>query len=73
MLYTKEIIKKLVKSIKEEINKTIFIIILSDKTEEVREGRLISFNKRYIKIKNRKHGIHKIAISDISNISTLVI
>ena len=73
MLYTKEIIKKIVKSIKKELNKTIFIIILNDTTEKAREGRLISFNKRYIKIKNRKHGIHKIAISDINNISTLVI
>lgn len=72
MLYTKEIIKDIVKGIRQEINKTSFIIVLNDKNKMAVEGRLISFNKRYIKIKNQKHGIHRIAISDIKNIVTLI-
>ncbi len=72
MLYTKDIIKSIVKGIRQEIDKTSFIIVLNDKKEMAVEGSLISFNKRYIKIKNRRHGIHRIAISDIKNITTLI-
>ena len=73
MLYTKENIRYLIKSLKKEIKKATFIIVLNDKKQMAREGRFISLNKKYIKIKNQKHGIHKIAISDIKNITTLII
>ncbi len=73
MLYTREIVNEITKDLKKELKRTIFIIVLNNKNEMTREGKFISLNKRYIKIKNRKHGIHKIAISDISNISILVI
>ncbi len=72
MIYTREIIKDIIKSMGNELRKTTFIIVLNDRNEIAREGRLISLNKRYIKIRSRKHGIHKINITDINNISAVV-
>ncbi len=73
MPYTREMINKIIKSIKNELKKTNFIILLNNKNEMAREGKFISLNKTYIKIKNRKHGVHKIKISDIKSIVTGVI
>ena len=72
MLYTRGIIKDIIKSMKDELNKTSFIIILNDRNEIAREGHFISLNKKYIKIISKKYGIHKIAIEDINNISAVV-
>lgn len=70
MSYTKETIKQILKKMKDEINRATFIIILNDK--EVREGKFLSLNKDYIKIKSINKFIYKIAISDIANISTII-
>ncbi|WP_250277234.1 hypothetical protein [[Clostridium] colinum] len=72
MIYTREIIKNIIKSMKNELHKTSIIIVLNDRNEIAREGKFISLNKRYIKIRSRKHGIHKINITDIKNISAVV-
>ena len=50
MVYTREIIKDIIKSMKNELHKTSFIIVLNDRNEMAREGKFISLNKRYIKI-----------------------
>ncbi len=73
MIYTQDNIKKIIKNMKNELKKTIFIIVLNDENEMIRDGRFISVNNKYLKIKNKKHGIHKILITDINNISTLII
>ena len=70
MSYTKELVKQILNKMKEEINRATFIIILNSK--EVREGKFMSLNKDYIKIKNKINGIHKISIKDIANISTII-
>ncbi len=70
MLYTRGIIKDIIKSMKDELNKTSFIIILNDRNEM--EGHFISLNRKYIKIISKEYGIHKIAIQDINNISSVV-
>lgn len=72
MLYTRGIIKSIIKSMKHELHKTSFFIILNDRNEIAREGHFISLNKKYIKIISKKYGIHKIAIEDINNISSVV-
>ena len=72
MVYTREIIKDIIKSMKNELHKTSFIIVLNDRNEMAREGKFISLNKRYIKIRNRKQSIYKINITDINNMSAIV-
>ncbi len=72
MLYTRGIIKDIIKSMKHELHKTSFIIILNDRNEISREGHFISLNKKYIKIISKEYVIHKIAIEDINNISSVV-
>lgn len=72
MAYTKETIKKIVKENKNNLKNIFFIFVLNDNYKTAKEGKFISFNKKYIKIKNDIHGIHKIVISDIKNIVTVV-
>ena len=58
MLYTRGIIKDIIKSMKDELNKTSFIIILNDRNEIAREGHFVSLNKKYIKINKKKNKLY---------------